>query len=368
MRSMRIKLYFIGILVFLTVVSHCFVIQGSRSNSYLHHPSTSNPQCLGRVRAPSPAIASNGDKVRMQSFYGRGDEIWPPTNVQGRVRLEDNFPGGKLPLIEGLQDQQRAAVAASSPSKIWKPSFRRIPQLLRRAADVSQRRNSRTEPSYVQMMSTFSALGLILTFVGYTTVLDWLAFFIVSGYLSVLVVWAQSTRNDNTLAPNIPALPPSGHVPRLYREPLLYRFSQSKTYERWLKLGKWLTLIIPVVLLGASRSSRVNMDPWCGRLLFMTCGQVLTENRSRHSFWPLPLRIYASVLYSILRLVYSIQWALTSPPIETGSIFLAGATCLYLCIQTLVVLPWAVLRYMRAHFFAVEAAEVQIRPGLESTI
>jgi hypothetical protein len=78
------------------------------------------------------------------------------------------------------------------------------------------------------------------------------------------------------------------------------------------------------------------------------------------------------VVYNTVRLGYLWNWLLHTS--AKGSHYfwgraLAGANLAYWAINLFAfLLPVASLRYMRAHFFAVEAESVTTRRGMEETI
>ena len=76
----------------------------------------------------------------------------------------------------------------------------------------------------------------------------------------------------------------------------------------------------------------------------------------------MPLRILIPVAYNTYRLGSLWQWASCCQGGYTIERILAWANFLYWNIHLfLFLLPIATVRYMRAHFFCVEASEVSIR-------
>jgi hypothetical protein len=91
---------------------------------------------------------------------------------------------------------------------------------------------------------------------------------------------------------------------------------------------------------------------------------------------PLPLRILVPVAYNTARLPYLWNWALSAAA-DTSSTPLLGVVGTVLAIANFVywaanlfafLIPVAIIRYMRAHFFCVEAAEVTTRIGMEESL
>ena len=85
---------------------------------------------------------------------------------------------------------------------------------------------------------------------------------------------------------------------------------------------------------------------------------------------PLPIRILIPITYNSSRLVYLWHWAFdTTIPLGTIGRGMGIVNIVYWAINLFVFLiPIASLRYMRAHFFGVEAEEVTTRNGMEETL
>lgn len=83
----------------------------------------------------------------------------------------------------------------------------------------------------------------------------------------------------------------------------------------------------------------------------------------------MPIRILIPISYNTLRLGYLWNWASTSLVLGLYGRTLAVGSFLYWGVNlTAFLIPVALVRYMRAYFFAVEAAEVTTRVGMEDTI
>ena len=84
---------------------------------------------------------------------------------------------------------------------------------------------------------------------------------------------------------------------------------------------------------------------------------------------PLPLRILIPLSYNSARLIYLWNWALNPAnlgPIGRGLAIVNGV---YWALNLFAFLiPVATIRYMRAHFFGVEASEVSVREGMEESV
>jgi hypothetical protein len=117
------------------------------------------------------------------------------------------------------------------------------------------------------------------------------------------------------------------------------------------------------------------------RSVFLLCCQVATESvlgrRSALSV-PLPVRVLVPVSYNALRLPYLWDWATMATAVPTMTSFspLVAAlrvvgllNLLYWAVNLFgFLLPVAAMRYLRAHFLAVEAEQVTLRSGMEDTI
>ena len=182
-------------------------------------------------------------------------------------------------------------------------------------------------------------------------------------------VVAKSIRSDG-LTPTLPALPPQGFVPSIVAKPLGYSFACSELYNRWLQLGLVLGIVAPLALIvrtSIQKSPAALVANSCARSVFLLCCQAFSESVSRRLVTPLPLRIFIPVAYNTVRIGYLWQWvSLSGLGIERGLSILNFA---YWSLNLFgFLLPVAVTRYMRAHFFGVEASQVAIRPGMEESI
>ena len=83
---------------------------------------------------------------------------------------------------------------------------------------------------------------------------------------------------------------------------------------------------------------------------------------------PLPIRILISICYNTVRIGYLWNWAFL--PIEMGhwGRTIAIANLAYWLTNLFgFLIPVAAVRYMRAHFFAVEAEQVTTRTSMEDS-
>jgi hypothetical protein len=75
------------------------------------------------------------------------------------------------------------------------------------------------------------------------------------------------------------------------------------------------------------------------------------------------------ISYNVARLTYLWNWAACTAPLGAFGRSLAIANLAYWALNLVAFLiPVALVRYMRAYFFCVEAAEVTTRKGMEETM
>ena len=102
-------------------------------------------------------------------------------------------------------------------------------------------------------------------------------------------------------------------------------------------------------------------------VIVFTLFQSLTFSRRQQS--PLPIRILIPISYNLARLVYLWNWAACKAPLGVFARSLAMANLGYWALNLVAFLiPVVLVRYMRAYFFGVEAAEVTTRLGMEETM
>lgn len=335
--------------------------------------------------------------------YGRGADIWPECN-EDPVQLTDSFPNGEIPYsaILAMDQQDMAAVHTSIQESIHnngelssdlveqeettgttrKGKRRKVAarffvsktvrRLLRRAAakeelDIEQATLNETPGIWNQILSVIPVLLLVQ---GLVAPLDIMAVLSLTTYYVLLQMVARSPR-DGGLVPIMPAVPPQGHVPTMVSNPLGIGILYSTTYERWLQLGIAMGFVAPLIQLVdyVFRAKDVAAARLCARPIFLLCCQALSEAFSRRVMAPLPIRILIPISYNTLRLGYLWNWASTSLVLGLYGRTLAVGSFLYWGVNlTAFLIPVALVRYMRAYFFAVEAAEVTTRVGMEDTI
>lgn len=340
----------------------------------LWDPQFASVQAFSASRSPHQRCSSTlGQRTRLSSDYGRGSEIWPPPGDEP-IRLEQSFPNGVLPdiVLEALANVpptpvEETAEEEESTTK-RRRAYRRVPRaigrILRRAASA-QRSTEAGKPSLMDKTPLVLAAGLVLT--GMIRPLDALLVTFLSGYFVILFLWARSLRRDG-VTPLLPSLPPQGHVPFLVSNPLEPNFSLS--FDYWLKAGALLGLLAPLgMMLRYATTDRMECARACARPLFFVCCQAISEAISRRSLTPLPIRILIPVAYNTVRIGYLWHWS--NLPLKLGGLgrALAIANLTYWMANLFgFLIPVAAVKYMRAHFFAVEASEVTMHPGMEDSV
>ena len=323
-------------------------------STYTVNASTKPTICIpeqSRARTIPPLVLSASN-----SGYGRGADIWPESNNDA-VKLSDSFPSGIVPYA--------AAVAFEQPEESEDPSKKRptyIQRILKRAASKDESGKSSVSKIPIAVALVLVVRGMVRPFdVGLVSC--WTAYF------TILNMTAQSLRDSG--APMLPAVPPQGHVPAILSNPLGITFENSSTYRRWLKLGALLGFVGPLFwLLGATRRGlEKEAAILVGRPLFLMCCQMITEGIAKQNKIPLPLRVLVPIVYNATRLIYLWQWAFSSSTLGRIGKGLGIANAAYWALNLFAFLiPIASIRYMRAHFFGVEAEEVTTRIGLEETV
>ena len=342
----------------------------------------------------------------------------------GRRRRRRRWVGRKRDALKRILRRAAAKeeLDAESPSsgdgEILEPSIflpSSIPLVFRLVGQgwTSLRRLERT-PALV--------VSAILLGTGKVRPLDVAAAATITAYIVILTMASQSYR-DNSYVPYVPACPPQGHVPAMVTNPLGRNFAGgadgSETgyfYDKWLRFGAIVGCVIPTlwtmgVILAdsipasmmtsitsssslvpgviqrtitslaeaavASPASLSSPVRACGRHLFLLCCQIMTEasTKRRVTTVPLPIRVLVPCIYNTVRLSYLWWWvqssflSSSSSLLSTAPLVLAVLNMVYWSLNLFgFVIPIAAMRYMRSHFFCVEAEEVTLRQGLEETI
>jgi len=333
--------------------------------------------------------------------YGRGAEIWPPTNEES-IRLEDSFPGRKIPDDAQQLLKEYANTAPDSKDQIrkadkdvklleWGQKWfllggttsprSLVRRILRRAASAQERgldqSTSSAQAETMDKTPAIVAIALLLT--GHIRPVDAVLVAFLSWYFVTLASVAKSVRkplhedvDNNVVVPIMPALPPQGHVPSLVSNPLGYDFSYSIPYDRWLRLGVLVGLLAPLgtSLRYAFVTHNVAATSLVLRPLFFLCCQAISEAIGRRVMTPLPLRILVPISYNTVRLWYLWQWTFAAQGIlGWWGRGLAVMNLLYWSANLFAfLLPIAAVRYARAHFMCVEFEQVTTRSGMEESV
>ena len=346
-------------------------------------------------------VTSTRSSLRASSAYGRGSEIFPECNEEP-ITLSDSFPNGVIPppvqtVLEksggpsspdeaiGEESVQTPSISSSTSRDVSRGKRRAVKRTLKHILEsaarssVNRARGS-DESDFIQSVPRIEKMPLVLAVsllaskcVNAGVVLASIG---LSVYFIGLASWCAAPAKASTAA-NMPSLPRNGHVPNLIANPLGYAMTGSKRYRRWLRLGAVLGLLLPLAMLaqlsidssGAWFSlpsgcsvSRVRMLLGCP--VFLLCTQALTEAVARIALLPLPLRILIPVSYNLLRLSTIHCWAFPANPIPRTIQALGVTNLIYWYANLLFFLvPIGVVRYMRAHIFAVEATEVTLSRG-----
>jgi hypothetical protein len=310
-------------------------------------------------------------------FYGRGDEIWPPTNENTVIRLADSLvdTNANAALRRTTKDDDLTTTTTS----LLLLGYRRPLVLI------------------VTLVSTLYQLLLATTTSTATFLLplDLLVLIGLSGYIYLihrLDVLPTPTPEDRTAL-------------SLYDQPL--GVIDAARYEVWDTIGIYIGIILPFLLCLSITSSSSSAGSengiqimmlllaMVGRPVVLYCAQRLTEHvvvttgmgggpfgSNRSSSRPsvsLPLRALIPILYTAVRLLYYGYYCFCCNNIGGGAlldssttmmimtntatlaIVLTVANLVYATVQLFLVLPWVALRHLRVHCFLVEAENVQLR-------
>ncbi len=357
--------------------------------------------------------------------YRKGSDIWPERNEEP-IRLAASFPEGVIPqpamnLLELASstattssdsshdddDDDGDDAKASMPSSISyrsKGIKRRavrttLSHLLRSAAQASTRRAR--SPSTIGKVygETFgvpppaiskgpSMIALILLGTNCVNFHDIVSVILLSIYIIGLASWCIAPKYSSSHKHpilNMPSFPIKGHIPALISNPLGASLTNSRLYKTWLRLGVVLGILFPIMVLAQltmtsdyrplTRSmGKINIRELkriVGGPTFLLCWQAISESMSRAALLPLPIRILIPISYSVLRLSSLHSWAFSaSKSAMPVLIRLLGVSNLLFWYANLAffLIPVGAIRYLRAHFYCVEAEEVTVRKGGESSV
>ena len=412
----------IGLLILLLRVDSTLSLAPSTT---LHrHGQIQNADTPSQVASSSSFSTARSSCTRLYSSYGKGSEIYPKCNEEP-IELAASFPAGVIPqpaqdlLASSSSTTSSPGMASKSSSStqdtteidklsesstITNPRGRKrrairmtLSHILKSAAAASSRRARSAdlmETEYgvpapaIDKGPAILAAALLLT--KCVRVDQMLSVIGMSMYIVGLASWCAAPKRTSTdihhPIVNMPSLPAKGHVPNLISNPLGASLTNSRLYRVWLRLGALLGILLPTVVLsqliiGSTNETIMNFLDWMivgdvgqvkqlvGGPMFLLCFQALTEAVARSALLPLPIRILIPVSYNTLRLSSLKAWAFGGTMIPKSLQALGVANLLYWYANLfLFLIPVGVVRYLRAHFFCVEAVEVTVRKGGEGSV
>jgi len=338
----------------------------------------------------------------LNAKYGKGAEIYPPTNNKDVFTLADSFPNSMVPPIakaavsrrgnnevnEVQEDQngnsggdrkelrecdnyalkvdttsndekQNTSLADMKAKLLW--YITKAKEADKKTQKSSKRQSA---PSLLfnrlPIITAISMCVLDLHLISPSEIL-WVVFF--SGYLIMLGLLSSSTKSMDSNNPLLPNLPPQGHVPALLKNPLGVQLTGSFNYQNWLKMGVVLGYILPCIAVGWYKvTNQLHLARICAKSVFFISCQIITEKMTRKVFAPLPLRILVPLAYNSIRMVWLYDWIMFPGNMAKWGRVLASLNFVYWGLNLFgFLLPVATMRYMRSHFFCVEAEEVVLR-------
>lgn len=321
-------------------VSEAFAV-GIRSPPY-QHSVLSHPPRHEDFRTTSSALHAN--------WYGRGSDIWPPTNIDFPVRLEDSFPGGQVPQIAHDEMDGKAYVDRADSMAIQRRGLRWI---------------------------SFLALTVSLVIQGAAGPLD-IGGFLVWAFYNYLLVQLANSGNG------VASVPPAGHVPHLVRNPLK---NLPALEEKGINWDAWLNFVLPIVLLliGGITEGSLTEEWWrvaLGRPLLWWIGtqvadDILENSNTLEAISPVPLPIQYLIRlgsrcarWGLLTVaVVFTQWPSLMSGASTASSWsyvFGFLPLLHWIVSTFQVfgywIPIVGMQYMRAHWIATESETMTIQP------
>ncbi len=383
------------VLIIVQVLQATLAFQSSsqqlQKNLQIHHAVSPMEQMMGkRIRnnnqigiQTSLIYKFRGTKTIMSAKYGKGAEIYPPTN-DGDFALADSFPSGNVPPIAQAVVAGYSAISPNMNVDMNQNGSNKedidemiddeedarydvVKNIDKEIAELKLRKEKLSPASLLfdklPIVSAFAMCFLDLRLISPAEFL-WVIFF--TGYLVLLSFLASSSKSvANVGEPMLPPLPPQRHVPDLIREPLGKQLTDSAIYRNWLKLGVILGYILPNLAVGFYKFSNQRvLAKLCAKGVFFISCQIITENVMKKIFAPLPLRILVTLVYNSIRMVGLYDWVMFPGEMKLWGLgrVLAVGNFMYWGLNLFgFLLPVATMRYMRSHFFCVEAEEVVLR-------
>lgn len=291
------------------------------------------------------------------TMYGRGDEIWPPTNENTPIRFQDSLVDASFLLTSNGGDIDNDS---SQPDRRLL-SYRRPLVLISTLVVTIYNLIMTTTTSFSYSTSTTNDNPLSFL------PLDLLILIGISGYFLLIhrldVLPTPSMEDRRTLS--------------LYDHPL--GAIDTVRYELWDTVGTYIGIILPFLysfmVIGntgsSSNSSSSSGDNYVttmmtmmilGRPIVFYCAQRLSEHVATNMSTALPLRAMIPILYTAVRLLYYCCFYAKAQEASSWIILaLTVVNVAYAVVQLFLVLPWVALRYLRVHCFLVEANSVELR-------
>jgi hypothetical protein len=244
--------------------------------------------------------------------YRRGEDMWPPTNLEKPVQLKDSFPLGYIipypsiiPQEQQITEDSTTTTSSSTSNATATNSFNTeersaIKRILRRASRLQIKRLT----DRINFIPAF--LSVILYLMGLVHRSDGWFVLAFSAYATFLYQWSQQPYENNSNNNRIimPALPPQGHVPYLVSNPLGRSITDSPIYKLWIRTGWFVGLVLPLsyiagdLLIFGGRRSLIHASStgitevlptilssslrWCGSPIFLLCIQSFSEAVARN--------------------------------------------------------------------------------------
>lgn len=185
--------------------------------------------------------------------YRRGEEMWPPTNVEKPVQLKDSFPLGYV--IPYPIPTNSTASNSTSTQLVNGDERGRITKILGRASRFQLATFTGTVD--VTTPAVVSIILSLMKLVHSTDIWFVIAF---TAYVTFLYKWSQqpttSKASQGSLSSGrttilMPALPPQGHVPFLVSNPLGRVMVDLPLYKVWIRIG-WISgFLLPIFYIAA---------------------------------------------------------------------------------------------------------------------
>lgn len=226
------------------------ILSSGRSSSSSSFPNV--PWVLYFARRGKAAMARppNHDLFSLVWAYGyrRGEEMWPPTNVEKPVQLKDSFPLGYV-IPYPTPTNSTASNSISTPH-VNGDERGRITKILGRASRFQLAKFTDTVD-----VTTPAIVSVILSLMKLVHPTDGWFVIAFTIYVTFLYKWSQQPTSSEPSQGSLysgrttilmPALPPQGHVPFLVSNPLGKVMVDSPLYKAWIRIG-WISgFVVPI--------------------------------------------------------------------------------------------------------------------------